>query len=187
MIRLTTLAQQAVARRLQIGDIAIDATAGNGHDTCFLAESIGPAGCVYAFDVQPEALQRTASRLETRELRNVVYCEADHADMLSVLPDELLGYVRAIMFNLGYLPGGDKRLTTSTSTTIRALSASVRLLQPRGVLTVLAYPGHPGGEDETRAVQEFLGTLDSAQFQNQTVLADSTSPRAPRLFIAARE
>ena len=46
---------------LQPGDHAVDATMGNGHDTCLLARLVGPKGHVDAFDLQPQAVENTAA------------------------------------------------------------------------------------------------------------------------------
>lgn len=187
MMRLTERAQAAVAECLRRGETAVDATAGNGHDTRFLAETVGPLGRVYAFDVQPAALQSTARQLERGRLHNVVLCGRDHAEMMSVIPAAEQGRVGAVMFNLGYLPGGDKRLTTSAASTVQGVAAALQLLRPGGVLTVLAYPGHPGGAAEVGAVTGFLQSVDPSEFQVETVRAESSSPAAPLLFILRRQ
>lgn len=156
------------------GSLAIDATAGNGHDTLFLANLVGPTGTVWAFDIQPEALRKTAARLIEHqvpvELRlkpaspaqasehhcRVIAIEADHAEMTQHLPHEIRGRVAAIMFNLGYLPGSDKDCITTTSSTRAALDTAIELLAPGGVLTVVVYPGHPGGQEEAEAVRSWF-------------------------------
>ena len=154
------------------GALAIDATAGNGHDTLFLANLVGSTGTVWAFDIQPEALRNTATRLGEHqvsvELRlqpvspvqtrahhhsRVIAIEADHAEMAQHLPVEMRGRMAAIMFNLGYLPGTDKRCITTTSSTLAALDVAIEFLAPGGVLTVVVYPGHAGGQEEAEAVR----------------------------------
>lgn len=55
---------QQLAMRLKPGCKCIDATAGRGHDTAFLCSLVGETGEVAAFDVQQEALDSTAKRLE---------------------------------------------------------------------------------------------------------------------------
>ena len=54
------LARDVLSRAIQPGDRVIDATMGNGHDTLYLCEAVGPEGHVYAFDVQPQANRPTA-------------------------------------------------------------------------------------------------------------------------------
>ncbi len=154
---LTRLAHARLAEHLSPGDIAIDATAGNGHDTLFLARRVGPEGQVHAFDVQPRALAATRERLAASGCETPVrlYLES-HARMQAVLPAELAGRVAAVTFNLGYLPGSDHAVVTARDSTLEALAQALALLRPGGLLSVLAYRGHPGGETEARAVATWL-------------------------------
>ncbi|MDH5785582.1 MAG: 16S rRNA (cytosine(1402)-N(4))-methyltransferase [Chromatiales bacterium] len=151
---------QLLARLLQPGDIAIDATVGNGHDTLFLARCVGAGGKVYGFDIQQQALDSAWQRLEQAgETGPVSLYHAGHETMRFVVPASVQGRVRAVMFNLGYLPGGDKGRTTSASTTLAALQAALGLLAPGGVISLLAYTGHPGGRDEAELVKSWSATL----------------------------
>ena len=50
---------EIVERLVKEGDIVVDATAGNGNDTVFLAKLAGENGKVYAFDIQEKALSKT--------------------------------------------------------------------------------------------------------------------------------
>jgi len=150
---LTQLAHELLAERLQPGDIAIDATAGNGHDTLFLAERVGPTGAVHAYDVQTEALQATRRRVDEAGCGGWVQLHPDnHARLMQPLPADCRGRVAAVIFNLGYLPGSDRRTTTQNDSTLAALEQALALLRPGGVLSILAYRGHPGGREEARAV-----------------------------------
>lgn len=164
MLRLTEQAQQVVRAVIASGDVAIDATAGNGHDTLFLAQLVGETGRVFACDVQEEALARTACRLEAAFVRNVVLLQRSHADMKSAIPPEYHGHIGAVMFNLGYLPGGDKTRTTTRASSEGGVRAAISLLRPGGIVTVLAYPGHAGGAEETAAVEGWLHQLNPAQY-----------------------
>jgi hypothetical protein len=160
MPQLTELAHAAVKSILLLGEIAIDATAGNGHDTRFLLECVGTRGRVFTFDLQPEALTRTANLLACA--KNLTLFARDHAEMRDAIPHELHGRVGAVMFNLGYLPDSDHSFTTQPASTLQAISAALELLRSGGVLTVLAYPGHPGGAEETEAVAKLLSELPEA-------------------------
>ena len=53
--RVTTAAHRIFHRILRPGDSAVDATAGNGHDSLLMAQLVGPEGSVTAVDVQPQA------------------------------------------------------------------------------------------------------------------------------------
>jgi predicted methyltransferase len=181
MSRLTELAHDAVRAVLRPGEMAVDATAGNGHDTLFLARQVGPDGRVFAFDVQATALNRTADLLANTGLWHVALFERDHAELATALPADRRGRVGAVMFNLGYLPGGDKTIATRPESTLRAIASALPLLRPGGVLTIVAYAGHPGGADEAAAVRQFLQALQPPRY----ALSESPSENAtgPTLFV----
>jgi 16S rRNA C1402 N4-methylase RsmH len=157
---LTEIAQRAWVSYLTPGAWAIDATAGNGHDTEFLAKSVFPGGRVFAFDVQEIALKATADRLEQAELASLVtLIRADHASMSTHLPCSSRGRMNLICFNLGYLPSGDHSLTTGATSTIAGLHDALGLLKPSGALSIIAYRGHKGAMEETEAVENFVAAL----------------------------
>lgn len=181
---LTQQAHAAVAEVLQQGDTAIDATAGNGHDTEFLSRCVGANGHVYAIDIQRQALDNTAQRLKRNARHNVVLLEANHADLRQLLPLEKHGSVATVMFNLGYLPGGDKQLITGPETSIRAIQDALLVLRSGGLLTIIAYPGHPGGATEVAAVRHLCDTLPANTTVRQTCGAARDTGRAtPLLFV----
>lgn len=151
--RLTAAAHAAIADTLEPGGLAIDATAGNGHDTLFLARAVGPAGRVFAFDVQSRAIAATRNRLrEARVADRVRLIEAGHETLAAQLPPEACGNIAAVMFNLGYLPGGDHAVTTASETTTAAIETAAAFLAPGAVMTLMAYRGHAGGLSESEAV-----------------------------------
>lgn len=153
-------------RALELGGVAVDATVGNGHDTVFLAQTVGPQGTIFGFDIQTDALDRTRERLEEHALETEVHLlHAGHETMLRHLPEGLQGEIGAVMFNLGYLPGGDHSLTTQPETTQCALEAATRVLRPGGVVTVVQYTGHEGGTEEADAVTEWAAALPQDTFQ----------------------
>ena len=156
-VRLTQKAHEAVASVLREGSLVLDATAGNGHDTRFLAQQVGESGHVWAMDVQSAAVEATRSRLAEAGLgeRVTLLCES-HArihDQVIVPKERKLG---AVMFNLGYLPGGDHTRVTAAETTLPALEQAADLLAPGGCLSLMAYRGHEGGESEWRAIRAWL-------------------------------
>lgn len=181
-------AQRCVAAVLRRGDRAVDATVGNGHDTEFLARLVGPEGRVLGLDAQAEAVAATRERLTAAGLVGCVLLRhLGHERLATAAPDGWPGGVRAVMFNLGYLPGGDKARTTRPETTLAALDWAQALLGPGGRLAVVAYPGHPGGEAEAQAVAGWVGTRGAGY----RVLADGQplagrSQRAPRLGVVER-
>lgn len=153
------IARALVAGWVRTGDTVVDATVGNGHDTLFLADLVGPAGRVIGFDVQPAALAATRQRLEAAGQRAELHAQSHAALAQHVGPG-----LAAAMFNLGYLPGADKALTTRSEETLPALVAALALLRPGGGITVVCYPGHAGGDAEAAAVSAWAASLPPKQY-----------------------
>ncbi len=162
--------------RVRLGDIAIDATLGNGHDTLFLCRLVGCNGHVYGFDIQADAIASTRERLTAAGIPDAAYTllHRDHAQLQAALTDpsqlalpaaRIRGQVAAVMFNLGYLPGGEHRLVTRPDTTIAALDAALQLIRVGGIVTAVVYPGHAGGAEEANAVETWSGALSQEHFQ----------------------
>lgn len=165
-ISLTVRAHELIRQVLAEGNIAIDATVGNGHDTLFLAQTVGQKGKVYGFDIQQDALDITYQRLQKHYVETQVSLfHAGHEVIPILLPNNARGKIKAAMFNLGYLPGGDKTRTTRISTTLSALEAVLPLLISGGRITILAYTGHPGGSEEANAVKDWSNGLATDLFR----------------------
>ena len=179
---LTEQAHAILRQVIRPGDVTIDATAGNGHDTRFLAELVGQSGHVFAIDVQPEALQQTAALLGEAALAQVHLVQRDHAELKTIIPRRHHGHVAAVMFNLGFLPGGDRSLATRTDSTVEAIRSALDLLQTGGVLTIIAYPGHSEGAGEAVAVEGLIRNLASADYATAKHAAASGKHTAPMLF-----
>jgi predicted methyltransferase len=173
-------AQLMLKDRLQPGDIAIDATMGNGHDTLFLTQCVAPGGRVFAFDVQETALIETRKRVPA-EMTTLIH--SGHETMRTLVPNELHGKISAVMFNLGYLPGTDKALITRTETTMVAVREALALLKPSGILTVVVYPGHEGGADEGRHIAEWAATLDARRYEVQHLRPVNRAAAPPELWM----
>ncbi len=186
-ISLAEIAHQRLASCLQPGDAVIDATLGNGHDAWFLAQSIGPSGHLFGFDVQPAALANSRQRLETlNQLPVISLFLNSHAEMQAQIPAVYQGRIKAIMFNLGYLPGADKSLITQTDSTLQALAAASQLLADGGMLTVMVYPGHAGGDQEAAQVAAWAEQLERQRFSVEQICSQSDKASAPRLFVMAK-
>lgn len=174
------LAQLLVSQILREGDVAVDATAGSGNDTCFLAERVGASGKVYAIDIQKEALEKTRERLCAEGLlQRAELILAGHEMLDKFVPQG----IKAAMFNLGYLPGGDHAIVTRPSTTIEALKRTQSLLVSGGIITVVAYQGHVGGREEGEAVLNFAKQLNFKQWNIVWAQYPNRSMRAPFLVV----
>ncbi len=180
---LLKLAHQHIQNVLQAGDTAIDATVGNGHDTLFLAEQVGLTGRVYGFDIQAAALNTSRAKLQHSQLVDcVTLIQGSHADMATHIPASVHGKIKACMFNLGYLPKGDKSIITQTESTLQALSSVCDLLTVQGILTIIAYPGHHGGKEETASVEQWALQLNAKKFSVNIEFSTIPSEIAPRLI-----
>lgn len=132
---------------IQAGDTVLDATIGNGYDTLFLAELVGKNGTVYGFDIQEQALISTRTRLAADHVQaSVKLIKANHADAVELLPKTV--QLKAVIFNLGYLPSGDKSIVTQAASTISAMHKLLPCLVAGGRMIFVVYYGHPGGEQE---------------------------------------
>lgn len=152
-----------IKNTLKPGDIAVDATAGNGHDTLFMAQLVGENGKVYAFDIQRSAIENTEKLLDKNGMLGRAHLVCDgHQNMKNHITET--GKVKAVMFNLGYLPGGDHSITTKTETSSAAIQAALDLLCDDGIITIGIYYGKDTGFDEKNGVTEFLKSLDSKKY-----------------------
>lgn len=145
------------------GDLVIDATVGNGNDTVFLAALTGKTGKVLGFDIQENALEKTKEKLLLTGLSNQVELhQMGHEDAATLLDkNQPLG---GAIFNLGYLPGGDKRITTQKETTIESISSLLPFLRIGSLLVLVVYSGHAQGADEKDALMEYVKKLDQQQY-----------------------
>lgn len=179
--RPTALVQDLLKSQLREGDWVIDATAGNGHDTLFLADCVGETGRVLAFDVQEAALIAARERVGDRLW--VEFFHQSHREMAQHLPP---ASVALVMFNLGYLPGEDHALTTEAGETLAALAVAAELIRPNGVLSVVCYPGHPAGAIEAEAVESWMHGLTPQGWRVAKYAALGTRRAAPFLLLAAK-
>lgn len=153
------LAEQVV----KPGDIVIDCTCGNGHDTLFLANLVGKTGYVYGFDVQEIAIERTEERLTMANIYQVELILDGHEHLDRYIKPQHRGKIKCAMFNLGYLPNSNKEVTTSGETTIQAIESLLPLLAQHGLIILVVYSGHEEGQREKDLLLHYLKTLDQKQ------------------------
>ncbi|PPD23301.1 MAG: SAM-dependent methyltransferase [Methylobacter sp.] len=179
---LVDLAQHWLCPKLKAGDAVIDATVGNGFDTLFLAKCVAPGGQVFGFDIQAQALENAKAKIPGDLVASLYWRQNCHSAMSEHLPVSLHGRIKAVMFNLGYLPGADKTIITRPCSTLSALKQAVELISLNGAITVVAYPGHAGGGNECATVAEFCRNLNPLQFRLAIIDSISATPTAPKLF-----
>ncbi|USS90967.1 tRNA (mnm(5)s(2)U34)-methyltransferase [Fructilactobacillus carniphilus] len=142
------------------GDTVIDATAGMGNDTLKLAQLVGSTGHVYSFDIQKAAVTATKAKLAATGYQNATVVQLGHEQLDQVVRVP----VKSAIFNLGYLPNGDHHVITHPETTITALEKCLALLEPLGLVIVVCYYGHPGGEAEKDQVLNWAPHLPQWEF-----------------------
>ena len=154
--RVIQYAQTLLKMSVSEGDIAVDATAGNGHDTLFLANLVGDNGYVYAFDVQKEAVDATLHRLLDNALEHrAIVLKDGHENVAKYVTKP----ISAAIFNLGYLPGGNHEIVTKPNTTIQSIESLLKLLKVGGMIVLVIYHGHEGGKKERDEVIRFVSDL----------------------------
>lgn len=154
------LAMEVTLSYVSKGDFVIDATCGNGHDTICLAEAVGDSGCVMAVDLQKQAIQKTEELMNEAGIRQFLTVQGSFLHLQKYM--EETGEDRkpsAAVFNLGYLPGGDKTVTTKAEDTLESVKKALSLIKTGGIVTVVMYPGHSEGKRELEMLLSWAETL----------------------------
>lgn len=153
--------RRILAPLIRPGDVCVDATAGRGYDTLFLAEQVGPDGTVFTFDIQKAALDSTAARLAAAKLSpRVQLIHESHVH----IPQYVHEPVRTVLFNLGYLPGSDHALRTRAKDSLTACTKCLPLLQIGGVLSVVVYRDGIEGAKEYETIRAWAAYLNAAHY-----------------------
>ena len=148
---------------LKPGDCAIDATCGNGKDTLLLSKYIliQHSGLVIGLDIQKKAIENTLHILKKEltkpQLERVHLFQQSHLDFPKIALEQS---IQLIVYNLGYLPGGDKAITTQTQTTLESVDQAMKLIAPQGVVSITCYPGHQAGAEEEKALIQMAARLN---------------------------
>lgn len=159
---VTQWCHEILEMHLPKNGLYVDATMGNGHDTLFLCRLAGERGHVYAFDIQEAALENTRKRLEREGAEGVCsLIRASHVELGAYLAP---GIVDGMIFNCGYLPGGDHSLATRPETTIKAIQVGLELLKTGGVMGICLYSGGDTGFEEKARVLSYLKGLDAHRY-----------------------
>lgn len=182
--KMTEIVHELFDEFVHEGDTVIDATMGNGNDTLKLCQRVGTHGKVYSFDIQEAALEHTKALL----IKNGVY---ERATLILNSHDQIFKYVtepvQAFVFNLGYLPEGDKSVITKKDTTADALKQCLNLLKPRGLGIVLAYYGHEGGLEEKNFVDKLLMELPPKKYDVLMVKNHNRAHTPPILYMIKKK
>lgn len=154
--------------------ICVDMTCGHGYDTLELAKY---SKFVYSFDIQQEAID--SAKEKTKDFNNIQYILDDHQNVNSYIDF----FVNCVIFNLGYLPKGNKNIKTNSQSTLIALSKINRWIRLSGLLIITCYRGHPGGINEYNTVLEWL----NHQLNYEITTLDYGNKTSPIAFICRKK
>ena len=162
MYQISDWCHHFITEHVRPGDFCIDATMGNGYDTLLLSQLVGREGRVLSFDIQELACTNTKKRLqESNAPDNYQLILDSHSHMKQYAKEDS---VDCIVFNFGYLPGGDHQLATKSSTSISAIEQGLSLLKKGGLMSLCIYSGGDSGFEERDALLSYLKMLDSKKY-----------------------
>lgn len=148
---ILNMVKKICSENITKNDYVVDMTVGNGNDTLFLANI---SKKVFGFDIQDVAIENTKKLLRENNVYNYELFNISHEKINDVLK-EYEKNIKLILFNLGYLPCGDKSITTNHKTTLNAVKNSFSMLSSNGLILIVFYP-HPEGKTEAQVVLEYL-------------------------------
>ena len=157
MLKTTELTHLLISHVLKKGCIAVDATCGNGFDKLFLSRLVGDTGKVYAYDIQESAINN--SKELTKNCSNITFHLKSHEFIEETNID-------VVLFNLGFLPNGDKSITTLKDSTLRSIENLITKIDnnPNMHIFIVCYPGHSEGFLESQSLLEYTKTLEPKKF-----------------------
>lgn len=173
---LSNIAQNVINTYIEDKAIAIDATLGNGHDTDFLSKEFQK---VYSFDIQEIAVEN----YKKKKRENVVLINDSHHKLREYVRED----VDCVMYNLGFLPGGDKTITTTWETTLKSIEVALDMIKSGGIITIGIYIGHNEGENEGNKVLQFLENLPKNKYGVLLHKFINRSKSAPMLAIIEKK
>lgn len=157
MLKIIPFAHDLLQKHLQLDDICLDMTLGNGYDTLFL---LNKCKFVYAFDIQEAAIRHTKELLQKTKYQNYRLILDSHENFSTYVSTQIGGAI----FNLGYLPSGDKNITTLSATTLKTIQTLLPQLRKNGLCIVVVYPGHPEGKKEAEILAQYFTNLNQKEY-----------------------
>lgn len=139
--------------------ILVDMTCGNGHDSLRVLQNAPNYKKLYLYDVQMKAIENTKSLLDSYAYKNCIYLNKSHDDLSDIHED-----IDFAIYNLGYLPGADKKLVTNSKCTIKSIELLLKKLSFGAIVVITTYPGHEEGNVEDIKIYDFLNSLDQKFF-----------------------
>jgi len=197
IVKTTSLAMHIVKEYIREGDFVVDCTMGNGHDTLSLARLAGAdghsdaGGKLLAFDIQEAALDSTRALLRENGIKDlkmagISLVKDSHANLgtyLSKVPKA----PTAIVFNLGFMPGQDKSILTSSETTMIAVKTALEMIAENGIVAVTTYLGHTEGAEEHKVLSDYFKTLPSKKYHVAYINMINQKKTAPSVFLITKK
>lgn len=172
---VSILAHNIISEYVENKDVAVDATLGNGYDCDFLSSSFKK---VYAFEIQKEACEKYLDKNN-----NVTIINESHHKIDEFVNEE----INCICYNLGYLPGGNKKITTLAETSLKSIQISLNLLSSNGIMAIAIYRGHNEGKEEESCIIQYLRNLPKNRFGVMIHECINRSDKSPLLVIVEKK
>ncbi len=180
-INTLSLAHKFIREQVPVGGFCIDATAGRGRDTILLCQLVGDSGTVFSFDIQEDAINQTTKIVNEHGFSDIAHIIRDSHSNMENYAKELS--VDCIVFNFGWLPGGNHSIFTTATTSIPAIESGLKLLKNGGVMSLCIYYGGESGYEERDALLEYLSKIDNKKY---TVVVNTFHNRTgdPPIFVS---
>lgn len=177
------LAMHITLSYIEKGDFVIDATCGNGNDTLALSQAAGEQGLVLAIDLQHRAIEETERLLIETGVQNVKTVQGNFLNLSAYTEEFAEGRKpSAIIFNLGYLPGGDKTVTTCAKDSLQAAEIALDLIRVGGIVTIVLYPGHAEGFREKELLLKWAEGLKSGIYHTMYASLPNQKKNPPEIL-----
>lgn len=185
MLKMTEFSKYILKQYIKEGSIVIDGTMGNGNDTYFLADIVGEKGKVYSFDIQRQAIENTTKLLSNNKniINRVELINDSHVNIEKHVKTKIDGAT----FNLGYLPNGEKNITTKVDTTIIAIEHCIDLLNKNGIISIVIYQGHDEGKEEKNTIYDFVSKLDKHIFHVLKIELANQDKNPPSMILITKK
>lgn len=172
---VSILSHNIIKEYVKNKNVAIDATLGNGYDCDFLSLCFKK---VYAFEIQKEACEKYIDKNN-----NVIIINESHHKIDKFINEK----VDCVCYNLGYLPGGNKEITTLAETSLKSIQLSLNLLSKNGIISIAIYRGHNEGMEEKNCIIKYLKTLPKNSFGVMIHECINRSEKSPLLIIVEKK
>ncbi len=183
MKQIIPFAHDYLKSSVQQGEIVVDATLGNGHDSLLLSEIVGENGRVIAFDIQEEAIETSKALFKSHGKTNIHCFLKGHEQAEKALTELNVKEIGGAIFNLGYLPNSNHEITTEGKTTIAAFEQLFKRLKRKRYIVFVVYPGHAEGKREKNELLSYFKQFPSSTADIITYQLVNRSDKAP--FVVA--